>query len=466
MNLFKKALVASAVVSAFSAHAVTVSSDKLKISQEGVAAGNVAVTSDGVEAPLVLDFVVDKLTPAASTITLTFDSSVDLSNLELAVTTSAVNNVVGSGVGTVTNGAEFNYGTGSFTFDKFQVDTTTDTDAHTISFDVNLGNPLTASSAFRLTFDNIANGIVLDGNSTVCYSSVDASENPIESGCAQIAELVTQFDFTVSQEWDGKIERVDQVDFARLYDGTNTESDTLKFKIGNDESLAAALANVDADVTIMGNFTDLAANDFADANFGTTPVALAPAVNGDEDEVTFQIANADFASEGANAGTSVAGYVRFDSNAISSVIPETGAIMVEADFTDGTESTKVTVAGGSWELDATVINVPYMPVLFDNTSSSVYIANESANAANVLATAIDEDGNEYPSVDLGDVPGTTVMKFKQGTLASAFGLTEATKLSITFNIDGYAQDVSAYATIENEGGRTEVSNSQAKVDGK
>ena len=475
MKLFKKALIATAVVSAFGAQAVTVSSDKLQISKQGIEAGNAATIATAATQAFVLDFVVDKLTPAASTITLTFSEGVDLSYLDVG--SSDVNNVVGSGTGIVneTGGNTFfNYGTGSFTFDKFEVDT--DEDEHTISFDVNLGNPLTASSAFRLTVDTLvdANGIDFGGDTdaTVCYESRDANDNFIESGCSQISELTDQFSFDVAQEWDAKIERVDQIDFSRLYDGSAVNSDTLKFTLNNDESLLAAIMGADANITISGDFTGVADATLVDANFGASALTNAPAVNGDEDEIAFIIPNADILAEGANTSTLVSGFVRFEADGIT-IIPQTGLITAEAEFSNGVDdATEITDAAGEWALDATVINVPYLPLLFTDTSSSVHIANDGNDAANVMATIVtfgemgDADQTRSESVDFGDVPANTIVKLTQGTIATAFGITDASKVSITFNIDGYAQDISAYATVQNNGGRTEVSNSQAKVDGK
>jgi hypothetical protein len=483
MKLFKKALVATAVVSAFGAQAVTVSSDLTKISAEGVAAGNTALVASTGGKEFVLDFVVDKLTPAASTITLTFSKGVNLENVVAA--SADVNNVVGTGVGIIdidtagggSNTASFfSYGTGSFTFDKFSVDTDNSDDKHVIAFDVNLGNPLTASSAFRLTLDDVdTNGFALgDTSAEVCYKSVDANDVLIEEGCSPISEVISQFDFTVEQKWDAKIERIDQKDFSRLYDGANTDNDTVKFKVGNDESLVAALANVDADIMFAGNFTGVVDADLVDANFGTAVLTNAPVVNGDEDEIAFQIPNADLGTESANAGTSVTGYVTFNASITNVIIPQTGAITATADFTDGTESTKIVRAAGEWMLDATVINVPYLPVGYADagTFAAVEIANDGSESANVMATFIlngvvdGVDAERSESFDLGDVPANTVVKYSAATLATAFGIEGSAKLSVTFNIDAYAQDISAYATVQSSTGRSEVSNSQAKVDGK
>ncbi|MCV5649457.1 hypothetical protein OFN55_42690, partial [Escherichia coli] len=76
---------------------------------------------------------------------LSFSDKVDLS----AVTSGACNAPT---TGTFTCGSlSFNVGTGSFTFDAVDVDDV----AKTISFNVNLGNPLVANSAFRTTIQNI-----------------------------------------------------------------------------------------------------------------------------------------------------------------------------------------------------------------------------------------------------------------------------------------------------------------------
>ncbi len=488
MKLFKKALVATAVVGAFSAQAVTVSSQKVQISQEGSDFGLSALVAQTAGTDdFVLDFVVDKLTPAASTITLTFDSSVSLTNITSP--DSAVNNVIGTGEGiaNVAGGnAVFDYGTGSFTFDRFNIDQNAD-GQDTISFDVNLGNPLTASSAFRLTLSDFGatNGVALNGEAEVCYESRDAADVLIETGCAPISELKSQFSFQVldANEWDGKIERVEQESFSRNSDIGSDTADTVKFKLSNDETLAAALTVATANLTFAGDFDNVTTNEITAANGGISDISASTATVTDEDEINFVLTTV---TDIANTGVEQTGLVEFDANGSGTAItiPTTGAINASITFIDTTSvsgtTTGTTVvlndAAGSWALDATVINVPYLPLLFTDTSSSVHIANDGNSAANVMATIVTYcdaikldtcvDQTRSESVDLGTVPANTVAKIRQGALAEAFGITDATKVSVTFNIDAYAEDISAYATVQNGEGRTEVSNSQAKVDGK
>jgi hypothetical protein len=305
----------------------------------------------------------------------------------------------------------------------------------------------------------------------------------IEQGCSTISEVKSQFSFEVldANEWDGRIERVEAQTFTRDADlGSETE-DTLKFKVSNDETLAAALTVNSAVLTFTGNFAAVTDDEITVANTGTADIltGVNTAVTG---EISFTIPTGGIDAN----GVAQTGMVTFDAigsgNAIT--IPQTGSIDAEIQFIDtdseGTNANGTTItlndAAGEWALDATVINVPYLPLLFTDTTSSVHIANDGTTAANVMATIVTYcdaikldtcvDQTRSESVDLGTVPANTVAKIRQGALAEAFGITEATKVSVTFNIDAYAEDISAYASVENSGGRTEVSNSQAKVDGK
>jgi hypothetical protein len=465
MNLFKKALVATAVVASFGASAtVTVSSDPVQLSQEGVAAGVVAAAATAFE----VDFVIGELTPAASTITLTFSENVDLTVLDGAYgADEAVVNNPGAGTGTVGAGEViFNYGTGSFTFDNVNVDAT----ANTITFEVNLGNPITANSAFRMSFA-LAAGVEFDGAATVDYVSTDSLDADIEMGTGILASEVSQYTFSKSQEWNGIIERIAQVTFADNSDGAAPDdADTAKFIYTDSaDDLGLSLAG-DLDVVLEGNFDngDTAAPTLvgmftASADTASTAAPFS-VLDGDFEDVTASWLAADLSTDGSN---NVIGVVY---DGATDMIPVTGEVMATATVTATAPVAQIgetveiaTVEAGGWALDATVINVPYFPVGFEGTSTSVHFANEDSSAADVIVTAIDGDGNTYGPLDLGaDFAGNTVTKVSQGAIMSLFGLTESAKLSVTFNIDADDGEVNAYAFTTDDTGRTEISNSQLK----
>lgn len=453
MNLFKKAIVASAIIASFGANATaTISSDALELSAQGIAAGNTAanVVTD-------MDFVLGTLTPASSTITLTFDETVDLSDLEtaLAGNTVVTDDAPAANQGQTAGGEIiFTYGNGSFTFDRLSVDTSEDN--HTVTFDVNLGDPILADSAFRMTFAAPA-GVDISGAANVAYRSVNASDVEIETGSGVIATEVTQYTAAVSSDFDGVIERVLQTTFT----GATTTTDVGVLSLTNDETLAAAITVTDVAIVVEGNFDNgatgaaaIAATDFAVS--GQAAGAGALAFNADLDELTVDTF--------LPLATGVADPISITFTAGGEVIPVTGDITAEVTFTDGADPTTLEVTGfGEWKLDATVINVPYFPVGFEGTSTSVHFANEVATDADVIVSAIDDEGNTYGPLDMGsDLAGDTVTKVGQAAIMSLFGLTDSAKLSVTFNIDADEGDVNAYAFTSSEVGRTEISNSQLK----
>jgi hypothetical protein len=156
------------------------------------------------------------------------------------------------------------------------------------------------------------------------------------------------------------------------------------------------------------------------------------------------------------------------------VIPQTGDVEAEITFTGVTTATGktfvLTADAGQWVLDATIINVPYFPVGYTDTSSSIHFANESSVDADVIVTAIDSMGNEYGPESLADVTGfadgiegNTVRKVSQTHIMDLLTVPAGTKLSVTFNVDSNVGNVNAYAFSQKVGeGRQALVTSQQK----
>lgn len=484
MNFFKKALVASAVLASFGAAAeATVSSTALQLSKEGIADG---VTAD--DQALVFDVVVGVDTPAASTITLTFDKTVDLNG----VLQGAVTNTPGTGIGLVgtandANAVQFNYGTGSFTFDNVVVTDKDQTkgEQDSISFKVNLGNALTAGSAFRITLGDVvgANGGEVDftGGASLAYKSVAADGTTvIETGTGVVAEETAQFGFKVATPFSKLINRTDQTIFTT--DTIADDAETAVVEYTNNETLAAALTAPALTFVVDGSFTALVDNDFeitttnktgsAAPATPLTDAAAAATLNADKDELTVALAAVNASADGTTLLS-----VEFAKTVALTEIPATGPLLANASIlaTNGDSqaagksiSIATDASAGQWKIDATIINVPYFPVGFEGTSSSVHLANEGSLDVDVRVSAIatvDADGKArvYKEVDLGmDLPGQSVTKITQGKLMELLGVPAGTKLSVTFNVDANEGVVNGYAFTTDETGRTEISTSQQR----
>ena len=448
----------------------------LKLSKEGIAAG-----VDAGDQKLSFDVIVDENHPAASRITLSFDNAITLGDLNC---TGSVTTDPSSGNG-VCGDIQFDYGTGSFTFDNVSIvernDKTGALDA--ITFDVNLGNPLVADSAFRVILGDLTDTTTLAtvaGESFVTFSSVEADlTTPIDNGVGKIAEESTQFGFEVSKKFDGIIDRDDLTTFV---DGS---TDITTWTFVNDETLGAALTLTDADIVYSGNFATVVNGELAAStlkiNTGVPVSAPASIVTKTTGSTTSTV------GVKHDLGTTVGGYngvkttytgnIDFTRVASSTDnIPVTTPTSVSVTINASNYTVKAAdfqslifdnVAGGEWKIDATIINVPYYVVNSDDTQSNIHIANEANTAAPIYVTAIDEDGNVYPAADLADLAANTVTKIRPADLIEKLMIPDTTnKLSLTFNIDGFAQDISLYAFSQNSKGRSEVSNSQYKIDGK
>jgi len=452
-KLFNASLVALAVAGTFGAQAATISSTPLQMSEQGVAAGLEAVDQE-----LTFDIVVDKEHPASSTITLTFDGSVDLVDLAAAVG-GAVTNDPAAGTG-VSGDIAFDYGTGSFTFDNVVIDTTT-AGAHTIKFDVNLGNPILANSAFRVTLDGAAavdvGKVTIKGASVLSYQANKADGALIETGTGKISETKDQFSYSVSTEYDALIDRTDRTQFIAA-DDTLGRDDLMTFTLTDDATLAAAVTVTSVDVKIAGDFTDLVDADFT-LTGGTPPTAV---LNADEDELTVSVLAADIVSDGTvNSYT-----VDFSSTVAATELPVTTfigdvfingtAVYNTAPYTEATN-----VDHGEWALDASVVNVPYLPVGFETLSANVEYSNHSNTDAEVSITAFDNNGEEYTGV-LPIAKAHTVTKYSEAQIIAALGVEGSKKLNITFISNADADKVSVVPYYRQGDSRVQTINDQYK----
>lgn len=90
---------------------------------------------------------------------------------------------------------------------------------------------------------------------------------------------------------------------------------------------------------------------------------------------------------------------------------------------------------GQWTLNGTSVNVPYIPVGFDNLSPNVEISNASIDA-DITLEGFDQNGNEYGPVKLDfQSKADTVTKVSEAAIVDAFDLTEGTKLSLTVTVN-------------------------------
>jgi hypothetical protein len=436
---------------------------------------------------LSFDVVVGTDTPASSKITLTFDSTVDLD----ALSSGAVLNTPGTGKGQVgtanaNDSILFDYGTGSFTFDNVVVvdNDQSKGEKDTLTFQVNLGNSLTAGSAFRVTLGDAVTpaGLTdISGAASLAYQSTNADGSVvIENGTGEVAKEVSQFDLAVKTPYDKLINRDDLTEFNDA-----TDVDSLVLTYTNKGNLSAALTNTNVVHVIKGDFANLATADFKTTTAAVAPATVTTALTGDdasavvsgtagaEDTLTVTLLAVNTSLDGSTTIT-----VDFDKVNAAVNIPSTGDIEATVtanntdDNTDAVVTTLATKANaGEWAIDATIINVPYFPVGYDGVTSTIQLANEGTADVDIIATANDQDGNQYGPVNLdtlaGDfadgLAGDTVTKLSAMQVMTLLSAPAESNLSITFNVDANEGVVNGYAFTQKPGtGRTEISTSQQR----
>ncbi|EEZ89849.1 hypothetical protein VME_01030 [Vibrio harveyi 1DA3] len=442
-KLFNASLVALAVAGTFSANAadISVNGDALKISTE---AKEVGLKYDGT---LTFDTIVKKDHSAGAEIVLSFSENVDLSG----VTGGACS---GLNSGTFTcNDLTFDVGTGSFTFDAVAVDNT----AKTISFNVNLGNPMIANSAFRTSIDNMS----IAGSSNLDYAS-NLGGAEIETGSAVIATEASQYSFAVQTEYNNRVERVNQETFATFAADESDLKDVARVNILDKASeFDVAAFTVDSDIKVSADLHLGDATETAFAISGTTGTAPAP--------VTVDAKLAGFTSTLTALDATTATVITFTNGSGEQIALTNFAIDAGVEYgnlaSNPTETGTKTLAQaanlGKWELDASVVNVPYLPVGYENLSSNVEYSNHGSAAAEVSISAFDNKGNEYTGT-LANAAPKTVTKYSEDDIMGALGITEATKLNITFISDADEENVSIVPYYRQGDSRVQSINDQYK----
>lgn len=281
---------------------------------------------------------------AGAEIVLSFSENVDLSGVDGGACS-------GLNSGTFTcNDLTFDVGTGSFTFDAVTVDNT----AKTISFNVNLGNPMIANSAFRTSIADMS----IAGSSNLDYSS-NLGGAEIETGSAVIATEASQYSFAVQTEYNNRVERVNQETFATFAADESDLKDVARVNILDKASeFDVAAFTVDSDIKVSADLHLGEADQTAFAITGTT--ATNPAA------VIVDSKLAGFTSTLTALDANKSTVITFTNGSGEKIALTSFAI--DADVEYGNLATSPTTTGsktlaqaadlGQWELDASVVNVP------------------------------------------------------------------------------------------------------------
>lgn len=464
MKLFKKALLATAIFGAMGAHAADVSDAVKFTSVEGFAAANNVVGTDG----SVRVIVREKL-EAGDKVTLQFGKGFGV----IAGVEAAVYTVPGTRDAVTSKSIAIDNGTAAYTFTvdtvesdfaKGKVVLELDT-GYTIELDESF-EVVAAADAFLTT--------ATQANATVTYSAArwqdGVAKDTVGDNTGTFLKFANQYGASVTGPLNAVIERSLGTTFTSGADANSTTADTLAITLTDKVDFLDSVKDPITTIEISGDFSDMdqttPSNDITvGVGTGTTAIFASGDAALTLTDSLLTVVLTDTRTDG-QAGTLT---LSFD-NAITRIATNSENIkattfVADAEVDYGHTSDAVILANaaaGAWTIDATIINVPYFPVGFDGTDTSVHFANEGSKDVNVIMTAIDDSGKVYEAVDMGDLVADTVTKYKQTDIMTAFGITAKTKLSVTFNIDATDGVVNAYAFSSTPAGRQALVTSQQK----
>lgn len=381
--------------------------------------------------------------------------------------------------GTVFASATINKGDATASFSAPVVVAETASVGPKITYELLVGNPLTSNSKIEVVLD----ATYVPKAGVVVYEARDGFTDAVKdttgtgTGTPNQATLIT----TAAQEivslktpFNAFVERLARITFT-----ANKGSQTAVLNVREPAATVKAAVVAPAatnDVVVLkadGHLGGIASFRLTD---GTTDVDVAaaafsasnPAAPAVLDTVTFA-ANA-LVSAAAAAGT----------NWTVSATPAGGATTIP--LRSFTLTRKVTYEGiggfanhvastefaaGKFQLDATVVNVPYLPVGYAHLAPVVEITNMGSADAQISVEAVGKTGTKYAPVVLTKTAKKEALtSIFESDLAAAFNLPKGSneKLSVTFVIDADEKNVSLapYYTNSTVGSVINVVNDQYK----
>lgn len=452
-SIFTKSLIAAGIMSAaMNASAMTVTAtDATKLSAQGIEAG-----IPGTKQRIIFAINPEVDHPAGSKFVISFDQ-----NAEFDLTSENIS---------------IEKGNGSFGLTATAVEgDENDGEVDSIEVTVDVGQPMLAGSQFIVSSiaapvggGPVAEGVIYSGNSTVSVKSFGPTGIQLEeTATVAAATTVSQYTASVKTKFD---QLIDRTDAAQFNDASVTDTATVTVTdIGGSLDAAVASTNAgDVKLLLKTDLTDLLAADFAGGAFVDTDG------DGEDDSISF---NLTIPSDGTPTDYSVDfEKTGVDANGNALAIPEVSfaATVVVEGSNDAAENTtpEFTFPSdlGLFELDASIINIPYLPLGY-NLSPGIEISNDSGTDAAISVRGYDEYGNKFDLVPLLDLDGDQVfakkhqvVKITERFLQKAFNLdvTKGHKVNVTLVVDADADAISVAPYYKDGNARVGIISDQYK----
>lgn len=496
-KVFNASILAAAVALSFGTTAADLTiANPTTVSVEAAAAGKAA----GPKHQVIRTITRQELIPGDK-VTFTFPKGTTFTPL--------VDTTAKSGFSNLT----IDYGNGTFTFTKIKWNAATATAAATLEMEVQLGNPVINNSAYDIIFSEKTQGApaagdFVPGAGNVTYVAVDGVTGVVKDTGGnnsaaltatknqEVASVIKAFDGFVNRDnrnlLNNKGNKVAEVSIAQPSNGIAADI-TAGVVSGKDLLvLQAAKGLNDLGSVVVSNCSDTTvANGVActapalASTSVVTVLAAAFTCSTDttnpkcvKDTASFNIAPLVAALPAATGtATGKAGTLYIGVVAGTGTSPKAQLPLTDFSVTRSVTYTQLGTTGadpvykyidaayaGKFQLDATVVNVPYLPVGLALTPN-VEIANAGVTDAEIQIQAFDQNGIAYGPVTLAKkATKGAVTKVSEADIEAAFALGKASgkKLSVTFVIDANADDITLAPYYRDGASRVNVISDQYK----
>ena len=447
-KVFKASVLAAAVALSFGANAADLSAQaSVTVTAEAVAS-EVAITAT----PATIRVISRAELVPGDKVTLTFPKGTSFT-------------------GNIALPADFDiaYGNGTFTFTKVKWTAETPTTLATLTMEVQLGNPVINNSAYDLKFL----GLFTPAAGDVTYKAEDGTTGEAKdtsgNNKVSLVKTIDQYSSKVDTKFDGFIDRLDRKTFVASK-GTTIAKIQATDNSADADFPAPVLSN-SVIVTAAQGFANVIAASITD---GVTTIPAVPAcdvVVADcvKNTITFDALNGTGTDLDVTKAWAIS--VTAPTAAATDKLPVTTFTVNHVVTYDhaGTASNPVykylnAADLGLFKLDASVVNVPYLPVGLGLTPN-VEIANAGAADASIQLEGFDQNGVPYGPVSIAKVAKKgAVTKVSEADIEAAFGLGKDSgkKLSVTFVLDADAADITLAPYYRQNESRVNVITDQYK----
>lgn len=453
-SIFKKTLVAAAVMGVASVNAATVTT----VDTDGTKAG-IQPQKISAEGYAALGYIYVDNT-AADEVTVTLQPGIDYQTSDLMILTlggATIANKTASGIQLVESGT-------STVFPAIGIDATTGQ----VTFRAPTGDIFESARTYAVK------GIQLTGVTASVTAKADgqlSSGTPFDQAASATTVATMSSQFAAKLSSTVKFDRVIDVENERkqfVAVGSDIKNDAVSYDLTNAANLLAATVNT-SEIKLKGS--DLEFLKDKDGKLAGASFALTGATEDTSTNKAATLANNVLTINSSNAPTSALGVSvvvdgKADANAqVLEAQTFTSDIMLNYSYqhngstkAHGNTTGAVNFAGlaaGSWTLSGATINIPYVP-FGSGISQIMYVSNDGSVNGDIELTAFDDAGMKYGPVTLNQsatANSVTSLAAAVNTALTDAGFDGSGKVDITLVINAPKDDVEVFAAYNVRGDR-------------